>query len=177
MFRPGTFDVDIAPECALPGGDDVVAAVMPEASLPSTRSQRRLARLSFVLVGVAIVILAVFAGLKSVVMLAVGLGAAAVTLAAAYFFLSQRGVRRWLSLAVFILAPITVIVVYAFAGLLWVAVVSAAAWLLAGMTARSALTGEQPDWRMPELPAEPPAAHPYLIMNPKSGGGKVGSSI
>ena len=50
---------------------------------------------------------------------------------------------------------------------------SAAAWLLAGLTARSALTGEQPDWRMPEFPAEPPAAHPYLIMNPKSGGGKV----
>ena len=153
MFRPGTFDVDSAQGFALPGGDDVVAAVMPEASLPSTRSQRWLARLSFMLVGVAIVILAVVAGLKSVAMLAVGLAAAAVTLAAAYFFLSQRGARRWLSLAVFILAPITVIVVYAFAGLLWVAVVSAAAWLLAGMTARSALTVEQPDWRMPELPA------------------------
>jgi diacylglycerol kinase family enzyme len=26
---------------------------------------------------------------------------------------------------------------------------------------------------MPERPAEPPAKHPYLIMNPKSGGGKV----
>jgi diacylglycerol kinase family enzyme len=26
---------------------------------------------------------------------------------------------------------------------------------------------------MPEHPAEPPARHPYLIMNPKSGGGKV----
>jgi len=55
MLPPGTVDVDTAPEFALPGGDDVVAAVMPEASLPSTRSQRWLARLSFVLVGVAIV--------------------------------------------------------------------------------------------------------------------------
>ena len=27
---------------------------------------------------------------------------------------------------------------------------------------------------MPEHPAQPPARHPYLIMNPKSGGGKVG---
>ena len=27
---------------------------------------------------------------------------------------------------------------------------------------------------MPEYPAQPPALHPYLIMNPKSGGGKVG---
>ena len=147
--------------------------VTPELSPEDSRSQRWLARLSLVLVCLAVVILAVFGGRKSVAMLAVGLGAAAVSLAAAYFFLSQRGVRRWLSLAVFVLAPITVIVVYAFANLLWVALVSAAAWLLASVTARSALAGGQPDWRMPEHPAEPPAAHPYLIMNPKSGGGKV----
>jgi len=147
--------------------------VTPELSPEGTRSQRWLARLSLVFACLAVVILAVFAGLKSVAMLAVGLGAAAVSLAAAFFFLSQRGVRRWLSLAVFVLAPITVIVVYAFANLLWVALVSAAAWLLASVTARSALAGGQPDWRMPERPAEPPAVHPYLIMNPKSGGGKV----
>ena len=147
--------------------------VTPELSPEGTRSQRWLARLSLVFACLAVVILAVFAGLKSVAMLAVGLGAAAVSLAAVFFFLSQRGVRRWLSLAVFVLAPITVIVVYAFANLLWVALVSAAAWLLASVTARSALAGGQPDWRMPERPAEPPAAHPYLIMNPKSGGGKV----
>jgi diacylglycerol kinase family enzyme len=142
--------------------------------LEYTRSQRWLARLSFMLVCLAIVILAVFAGLKSIAMLAVGLGAAAVGLAAAYFFLSRRGIRRWLSLAVFILAPVTVIIVYAFASLLWVAIVSAAVWLLASVTARSALAGGQPDWRMPERPAEPPVRSPYLIMNPKSGGGKVG---
>jgi diacylglycerol kinase family enzyme len=147
--------------------------VMPELSPEGTRSQRWLARLSLVFVCLAVVILAVFAGLKSVAMLAVGLGAAAVSLAAAFFFLSQRGVLRWLSLAVFVLAPITVIVVYTFANLLWVALVSAAAWLLASVTARSALAGGQTDWRMPERPTERSAAHPYVIMNPKSGGGKV----
>src|SRR5215467_7747893 len=126
------------------------------------------------LVGAAVVILAVFAGLKSIAMLAVGLGAAAVGLAAAFFFLSQRGVWRWLALMVVVLAPIAVIVVYAFAGLLWVAMVSAAAWLLAGMAARSALAGNRADWHMPERPADPSARHPYLIMNPKSGDGKVG---
>ena len=121
----------------------------------------------------AVAILAVFAGLKSLPMLAVALVAAAVTLAAAFFFLSRRGVRRWLSLAVSVAAPIAVIVVYAFAGLLWVATVSAAAWLLAGMTARTALAGGRTDWKMPEQPAAP-ATHPFLIMNPRSGGGKVG---
>jgi diacylglycerol kinase family enzyme len=139
-----------------------------------TRSQRWLARLSFLLAALAVTILAVFAGLRSLAMLAVALGAAAVSLAAAYVFLSRRGVRRWLSFAVFVLAPITVIVIYAFAGLLWVAVASAAGWLLASVTARSALTDGGSNWRMPEGPAQPPPRHPYLIMNPKSGGGKVG---
>jgi diacylglycerol kinase family enzyme len=151
----------------------VTAAVTSAASSPGTSAQRWLARLSFALAGLAIVIVLVFAGIKSIGMLVVGLVAAAVTLGAAYFFLSQRGILRWLSLAVFVLAPIAVIVVYAFKDLLWVAIVAAVAWLLASMTARLALTADQPDWRMPERPAEPPPRHPYLIMNPKSGGGKV----
>lgn len=137
-----------------------------------TRSQRWLARLSFVLAAVAVAIPAVFAELKSLAMFGLGLAAAAVTLAAAYLFLSRRGVLRWFSLAVAVAAPIAVIVVYAFAALLWVALASAGAWLLAGVTARSALTGDRADWQMPERPVHP-AKHPFLIMNPKSGGGKV----
>jgi hypothetical protein len=138
-----------------------------------TRSQRWLARLSFVLAGLAIVSLVVVAGLNSLAMLALGLAAAVVSLASAYFFLSRRGLGRWLSLTVFIVVPIAVILVYAFRDLLWIAVVSAVVWLLGSMTARLALAGNQADWRMPERPAQPPARHPYLIMNPKSGGGKV----
>jgi diacylglycerol kinase family enzyme len=144
------------------------------ATTQSTPAQRWLARLSFVLAGLAIVILVVFAELKSLAMFAVGLVAAAVSVAAAYFFLSRRGIVRWLALGVFVLAPVAVIVVFAVADVLWVAVLSAGVWLLAGVTARQALTGDQPDWRMPEYPAQPPARHPYLIMNPKSGDGKVG---
>jgi diacylglycerol kinase family enzyme len=147
--------------------------VTSEVSPQSTPAQRWLARLSFVLGGLAVVFVGVFAELRSLAMLAVGLAGAAVSLAAAFFFLSRRGVLRWLSLAVFILTPIAVIVVFAFRNLLWVAVVAAAVWLLASMTARLALARDHTDWRMPEHPAEPPARHPYLIMNPKSGGGKV----
>ena len=152
---------------------DTTPGAAPGLSPPGTRSQHWLARLSFVLAGLAIVLLLVFAGLKSLAMLAVAVAAAVVSLAAAYVFLSRRGVLRWLSLAVFVLVPIVVIVVYAFRHLLWIALLSAGIWLLASMTARAALAGEQPDWRMPEHPAQPPARHPYLIMNPKSGGGKV----
>ena len=125
------------------------------------------------LLGLTVAGVGVLPGLKSLTMLAVGLAGAVVSLAAAYFFLSRRGVLRWLSFAVFVLAPVAVIVVYAFRDLLAEAVVLAAGWLLASMTARLALAGDRPDWRMPEHPAQPPARHPYLIMNPKSGGGKV----
>jgi hypothetical protein len=41
------------------------------------------------------------------------------------------------------------------------------------MTARLALAGNPADWHLPGHPAQPPAWHPYLIMNSKSGGGKV----
>jgi diacylglycerol kinase family enzyme len=155
------------------GGSGQAAAVTAAEGPRSAPEQHWLARLSFVLVGLAVIFVAVFAELKSLTMLAVGLVGAVVTLAAAYFFLSRRGVWRWLSLAVFVLTPIAVIAVFALRNLLWVAVVAAAIWLLASLTARLALVRDHPDWRMPEHPAEPPARHPYLIMNPKSGGGKV----
>jgi diacylglycerol kinase family enzyme len=132
-----------------------------------------LARLSFVLAFVAIAVVVAFAEWKSLVMFAIGVVAAAVSLTAAFFVLSRRGVLRWLALAVFAAAPITVLVIYAFASLLWVAAVAAGAWLLAGVTAREALAENKADWRMPEFAATP-ARHPFLIMNPRSGGGKVG---
>src|SRR5262245_41237452 len=141
----------------------------------ATRSQHWLARLSLVLAGLAVAILLIFAGLRSLVIVVVVLVGAVVTLGAAYLFLSRRGVVRWVSGAVVLLAPIGVIVAHAIAGLLWVAILAVAAWVLAGVTARLALAGDRnTDWRMPEYPAQPPVAHPFFIMNPRSGGGKVG---
>jgi diacylglycerol kinase family enzyme len=155
-------------------GGALVTGVTQGTDPAGARSRRWLARLSFVLAGLAVVIVAAFAGPKSAAMLAVGLGGAAISLAAAFVFLSRRGVLRWLAAAVFVLAPVAVLAVYAFRGLLWVAIVSVCAWLLAGLAARSALADDLTDWRMPERPARPAPARPYLIMNPKSGGGKVG---
>src|SRR6516165_2541804 len=150
-----------------------IAPVSPEPDAEVKPAQRWLARLSFLLAGLAIASLVLFAGLKSFPMLAIGVAAAVVGLAAAYFFLARRGIWRWLSLVIFIAAPIVVIVVYAFRNLLWIAIMAAVIWLLASVTARLALTDTDADWRMPEHPAQPPARHPYLIMNPRSGDGKV----
>jgi diacylglycerol kinase family enzyme len=145
----------------------------PGATVLGTRWRPWLARLSFALAFLAVAVVAAFAEWKSLVMFALGLVAAAISLTSAFFVLSRRGVLRWLALGVFVAMPVTVLVIYAFAGLLWVAAVSAAAWLLAGVTARAALVEDAADWRMPEFPAMP-ARRPFLIMNPRSGGGKVG---
>jgi hypothetical protein len=64
-----------------------------------------LARLSLVLAAAAVVIVPVFAGLKSLAMLAIGLAAVAVSIVAGYLFLARRRLVRWLSLAVFALTP------------------------------------------------------------------------
>jgi diacylglycerol kinase family enzyme len=160
----------------VPGSERVTCDAKTMASAATTQgtpAQRWLARLTFVLAALAIVILVVFAELKSLGMFVVGLAAAVASVTAAYFFLSRRGILRWVSLGVFVLVPIVVIIDFAIAGVLWAAIASAAVWLLAGVTARLALSGDRPDWRMPEYPAQPAAQHPYLIMNPKSGGGKV----
>src|SRR5258708_4557433 len=140
---------------------------------PQRRFRPWLARLSFVLAGLAVAVLGVFAGLRSIAMLIVGLTSAAISLAAAFWFLAGRGVRRWLALAVLVLSPLAVVAVYAFASLLWVALASAAAWLLATAAARAALAPAPADWQMPEHRTEPRAVRPFLIMNPRSGGGKV----
>jgi diacylglycerol kinase family enzyme len=138
-----------------------------------SRARPWLARLSFALAAAAVAILAIFAGLASFALLAVGLASAVISVASAFWFLADHGVRRYLALALLLASPLAVIVAFAFTGLLWVAVASGAAWLLAGSSARAALAPDPAEWQMPEHPAQPPAVRPFLIMNPRSGGGKV----
>ena len=117
--------------------------------------KRWLARLSFALAFLAVAVVVAFAEWWSLAMFAVGAAAAAVSLTAAFFVLSRRGVLRWLALAVFVATPVAVLVIYALADLLWMAAVAAAAWLLAGVTGRAALAVDKAEWRMPELGGGP----------------------
>jgi diacylglycerol kinase family enzyme len=73
---------------------------------------------------------------------------------------------------VVVLAPVVVLVLHIRAGLLWVALLSIGLLGLAIVTGGAALTVQGEDARMPthDVPA---AKHPFLVMNPRSGGGKV----
>ena len=136
-------------------------------------SIRWLARAAFVLMFAAAAVMIGFADLASLAMVAVGAVGACLMLAGGYWFLARRGVMRWLAFGVMILAPIAVLVVFALHRILWVGIVAVALVALAIITARLALTPAAPP---PGMPARevPPPKRAFLIMNPKSGGGKVG---
>ena len=135
-------------------------------------NKRWLARLSFVLMLAAAAVLIGFAGLRSLALVGIGaLGVCAVA-AGGYWFLANRGVLRWLALALVILAPIAVLVIYARNDLLWVAVLSVTLALFAVVTAAMSLNAGGEDTAMPTFPASPPK-RAFIVMNPRSGGGKV----
>src|SRR5689334_20092785 len=92
----------------------IMASMHRSPGRKETRSRTWLARLSLLLAGLAIVIVAIDAGLKGLAVLPVALVGAVVSVSAAYIFLSRRGVVRWLSLGLFVFTPIVVLVVFAF---------------------------------------------------------------
>ncbi|MEV4973684.1 diacylglycerol/lipid kinase family protein [Streptomyces scopuliridis] len=134
--------------------------------------RRWAARLALAAGTAALLVLLVFAGLRSVVLVGVGLAGLAVTAAGVWWVLAHAGAARALALLLAIGAPVAVVVFYAFAGELWVVLVSLALWALAVSAGREALADHGPA-RTPERRVAPPR-HPFLIMNPRSGGGKVG---
>lgn len=130
------------------------------------------ARLALVAGAMAVVILLLFAGARSVVLVAVGVGGTAVTLAGVWWTLVHRGPVRVLAAVLAVAAPVAVLVLYALAGLLWVVLVSLALWALAVASGRFALA-EATGPRRPREHRVAPPERPFLIMNPRSGGGKV----
>ncbi|WP_342660326.1 lipid kinase YegS [Rhodococcus ruber] len=135
-------------------------------------SRRWWARAAFVAVLCAAVVPVVVAGLRgAVALLVVSVAVAAVTVAALYWFLATRGLARALSLGLAVIAPLALPVLFVREGVLWVALVSVALVLLALLCARAALRRGS-EQGMPEYPA-PPVHRPFLVMNPRSGGGKV----
>jgi diacylglycerol kinase family enzyme len=140
---------------------------------PAGAAERWLARLAYLLALAAVVVLLVGGVTKSLGVLLVGVVGLAATLVGGWWFLSNRGVVRWLGALVAVAAPIAVIAVYISRDLLLpiiIVVVLAGAAIAA---ARAALVRAKPPTRMPERETPPPR-RPYVIMNPRSGGGKVG---
>jgi diacylglycerol kinase family enzyme len=135
-------------------------------------SVRWLARAAFGLALASAAVLIGFADLSDLALVAVGAVAACLIAAGGYWFLAHRGVLRWLAFGLVIIVLIAVLVVFALHHLIWVAIVSVALLVLAAGAARRALTPGAAGSGMPSLEVPPPR-RAFLIMNPRSGGGKV----
>lgn len=137
----------------------------------TTPEQRWAARLAFLAAGTAVVVVLVAAGVRAGVgLVLVGATGTALALAGAWWFLAHRGLVRWLAGVLVVLVPLTVIVLYVQARLAWVVVVCALLWFVAVACGRRALAtnGGPVEFEVPR------PRRPYLIMNPRSGDGKVG---
>lgn len=138
----------------------------------SRPAQRWLARLSFAAAAAATALVLVVAGLRTgLALLVIAAAGMALTLAAAWWFLTHRGLLRALAGVAVVLFPLLVAVLYARARLVWVVVVFALLWSAALAAGQRALSIA--DAAPPREYDTPPPARPYLIMNPRSGGGKV----
>jgi diacylglycerol kinase family enzyme len=149
--------------------------VTPEQEAPgrATVVQRWLARLALVAAAAAVLVAPVVAGFRqSLALVLVGLAGLALTLAGAWWALAHKGLVRWLAVAVAVLAPLVVLVLYTSRGLLWVVLVALGLLALAVAAGRAALRRDAIPERMREHQV-PLSRRPFLIMNPRSGGGKV----
>ncbi len=138
-------------------------------------AERWLARLALVAVAAAAAVLLAAGALRSISALLIGAACVAVSCAAAWWVVAHRGLGRWLAVILLVAAPGGVIAVYVLAGLLWEVLLSLGLTAGAAVSGRAALRAGWQASREPDPPQAPavPARHPYLIMNPRSGGGKV----
>ncbi|AXE83414.1 diacylglycerol kinase family protein [Streptomyces sp. Go-475] len=112
-------------------------------------------------------------GLSGLLLLVAGLAGLALTAAALWWVLSRRGPARMAAAVLAVAAPVGLITLFATANLLWVVFLSLLLWCAAVWSGRYALrsTGLRPV-RVKEY-RTPPPQRPFLLLNPRSGGGKV----
>lgn len=135
--------------------------------------RRWAARLSLASGLAALVVLVVFGGLANLLLMGVAWAGLALMAAGGWWMLTHTGPTRALAVLLVIAVPVAVLVLYTAAGLLWVVLVSLLLWALAASAGRAALAADAlPGRPLPERPGVR-AERPFLIMNPRSGGGKV----
>ncbi|WP_079144268.1 diacylglycerol/lipid kinase family protein [Streptomyces agglomeratus] len=130
------------------------------------------ARLALLALLASVLVALISAGLRSVFWVLAGLAGLALAAVGVWWALAHTGVLRVAGLALSVIAPVTVLALYATADMLVPALCSLALWMMAVVAARNAIAREPAASRREPEPAEAPR-HPWILMNPHSGGGKV----
>ncbi|MFH0519096.1 diacylglycerol/lipid kinase family protein [Streptomyces sp. M41] len=135
--------------------------------------QRWAARAALLAAGLALLVPLLYGGVGGVLLLLAGAAGLAVSAVAVWWTLTLRGPLRWVAALVAMTVPAALVALFA-ATLFWSLLASVALWTVAVWSGRYALrgTGSSRVRVMRERKA-PPVRRPFLIMNPRSGGGKV----
>jgi diacylglycerol kinase family enzyme len=137
-----------------------------------TPGERWLARAALACAAAAALLPLVAAGWRGVLLPLAVVAELVLVVMGGWLALAHRGVVRVVGVAVALAAVAVVTVLEIRAHLLWVVVVAAVLLLLGAAAGRAALRPGLSPYTVPELDVPPPL-RPFLIMNPRSGGGKV----
>lgn len=135
------------------------------------------ARLALLALAASVAVPLAAAGLRSVLWVLVGVAGLALAAVGVWWVLAHAGVLRVLGAVLSVVAPVAVLTLYAVSGMLGPALVALALWALAVTAARTALGPGPRDpagrpGRSGRAVVEAPR-HAWVLMNPRSGGGKV----
>lgn len=144
-----------------------------DASTRDYRDQQWAARGAFVAVGLAVVVPVLFGGLVGLLLLVGGVVGLALAAAGVWWTLTLRGPLRWGAALLAVAVPVGLVALFA-TTLFWALPVSLALWTVAVWSGRYALRGAGAHRIRIKERRTPPPKRPFLIMNPRSGGGKVG---
>ncbi|MEU1531965.1 diacylglycerol/lipid kinase family protein [Streptomyces fagopyri] len=146
---------------------------MTEDTSGAARGGRRwAARAALAAAALAVLLPLAKGGLGGFLLLAVALVGVVVTAAAAWWTLARRGPLRWVAALLAVATPAAVVTLFALF-LLWAVPVSLLLWAAAVWAGRYALRGDGPRFRPAREHRTAPPRRPFLVMNPRSGGGKV----
>ncbi|WP_232838613.1 diacylglycerol/lipid kinase family protein [Streptomyces geranii] len=135
--------------------------------------QRWAARAALGAAGLAVLLPIAFAGMGSLLLAVVGIGGAVLTASGLWWALARRGLVRAVGAVLAVATPVAVVALFAAANLLSPALASLALWGIAVWAGKSALSSTK-SHVVPVREYETPApVRPFLLMNPRSGGGKV----
>ncbi|MFF2363362.1 diacylglycerol/lipid kinase family protein [Streptomyces sp. NPDC058122] len=134
--------------------------------------ERWAARASLAAAALAVALPLAFGGVRGLLLLLAALAAMAVAAAALWWALTRRGPVRWIAGLLAVVLPLAVVVVLAIT-LLWTLLLSPVLWIVAVWCGRYALRSARGRVRSMKEHRTPPPRRPFVIMNPRSGGGKV----
>ncbi|MGW3912176.1 diacylglycerol/lipid kinase family protein [Streptomyces sp. NPDC005070] len=134
--------------------------------------ERWAARASLAAAALAVALPLAFGGVRGLLLLLAALAAMAVAAGALWWALTRRGPVRWIAGLLAVVLPLAVVVVLAIT-LLWTLLLSPVLWIVAVWCGRYALRSARGRVRSMKEHRTPPPRRPFVIMNPRSGGGKV----